>query len=98
MTNKCTLDTYSFCRDFEKIAPYPSCHRDYFLAKVPGPERLAAPGIAYYLHQPAVISYGAKIIARQIRNIYQDEATYNIYLDKIDIGYLPGQCHLQYLS
>jgi len=36
MTNKCTIDTYSFRRDFEKIAPYPSCNRDYFLAKVSG--------------------------------------------------------------
>ena len=36
MTIKCTLDTYSLRRDFEKIAPYPSCNRDYFLAKVPG--------------------------------------------------------------
>jgi len=33
MTNKCTIDTYSFRRDFEKIAPYPSCNRDKFVLK-----------------------------------------------------------------
>jgi hypothetical protein len=42
-------------RDFEKIAPYPSCNWGKFPAKVPGCKRLAAPGNAYYLHQRAVI-------------------------------------------
>jgi len=54
MTNKCTIDTYSFRRDFEKIAPYLSCNREKFVAKVPGNVTVAAPGNAYYRNHRAV--------------------------------------------